>query len=92
MAWMLGYGIANLIYIINPDCIILGKDYPNSPEFLRKVQESVERFVHPSILSSVSIRCSVMEEDTTLLGGYYQVVEKLFKENKILECIKRTVE
>lgn len=92
VAWMLGYGIANVIYVINPDCIILGQEYPDFLPFLDKVQKSVEQFVHPSILETVSIRCSKLSEDTVLLGGYYLVLEKLFKENLFLDRIRQAIE
>ncbi len=36
VAWMLGYGIANIIYLINPDCIIIGPDYPDTKDFVNK--------------------------------------------------------
>lgn len=45
MAWMLGYGIANIVYIINPDCIILGQDYPDMDCFIDKVRQVVEELV-----------------------------------------------
>lgn len=92
VAWMLGYGIANIIYFINPDCIILGQEYPDFLPFLDKVQQSVKQFVHPSILESVSIRCSKLSEDTVLLGGYYLVLDKLFKENLFLDQIRQAID
>lgn len=92
VAWMLGYGIANIIYIINPDCIILGQEYPDYSPFLDKVQQSVKQFVHPSILETVSIRCSKLSEDSVLLGGYYYVLEKLFKENLFLDKIRQAID
>lgn len=91
MAWMLGYGIASIVYIINPDCVILGADYPDLPEFLEKVQRSVSQFVHPSIMENVSIRCTKLKEDTVLLGGYYIALEKLFKNNLLLERIRQAL-
>ena len=91
MAWMLGYGIASIVYIINPDCVILGADYPDLPEFLEKVQRSVSQFVHPSIMENVSIRCTKLKEDTILLGGYYIALEKLFKNNLLLERIRQAL-
>lgn len=36
VTWMLGYGIANIIYIINPDCIIIGPDYQTRKILLTK--------------------------------------------------------
>ena len=92
MAWMLGYGIANIVYMINPDCIILGPDYPEMECFLEKVRQVVKQFVHPLVEESITIRYSALSEDSFLLGGYYHVLEALFKENLILEKIRHITE
>lgn len=87
MAWMLGYGIANIVYLINPDCIILGLDYPDTEEFIEKVKQVVKQFVHPLVWENMSIRYSRLSEDSFLLGGYYYALERLYRENLILEKI-----
>lgn len=92
MAWMLGFGIANLIYFINPDCVILGPDYPNSNAFLDKVRQVIKDLVHPPISDRVMIRYSALDEDSFLLGGYYYTLERLYKENLILEIIRQTMD
>lgn len=89
MAWMLGYGIASIVYIINPDCIILGPDYPEEDTFIEKVEQVVKQFVHPLVGESISIRYSRLSEDSFLLGGYYYVLERLYKENLILEKLRQ---
>lgn len=91
MAWMLGYGIANIIYVINPDCIILGPDYPDLPSFIEKVKEALKFFVPETVINSSSLRYSSLSEDSFLLGGYYYVLEQLYKENKILEKIRNAL-
>lgn len=89
MAWMLGYGIANIIYIINPDCIILGPDYPEEEAFIEEVKRVVREFVHPLVGDSISIRYSQLSEDSFLFGGYYYVLESLLKDNTILEKLQQ---
>ncbi len=91
LAWMLGYGIANIIYLINPDCIILDEDYPDYPPFLEKVKQTLKEFVHPYILESISVRFSDSKDDTILLGGYYLVLEQRFQENTLIDYIKEAV-
>lgn len=88
MAWMLGYGIANIVYTINPDCIILGQEYPVEAAFIQKVNQSVKQFVHPFVGDEIKIRYSKLSKDSFLLGGYYYVLEQLYKENTILDRIK----
>ena len=92
MAWMLGFGISNAIYILNPDCIIMGQDYPDWPPFLEKVKETVSQLVHPYILESVSIRCSSLQEDSALLGGYYSTIEQLLTDNTLLDKIQQSAQ
>ncbi len=89
MAWMLGYGITNLIYILNPSTIIIGQEYPDYAPFLEKVQQTVAQFVHPSILEGLTIQCSKIKSDTVLLGGYYLILDQLIKNNQLLTHLKR---
>lgn len=89
IAWMLGYGLANLIYAIDPDYIILEEKYPDYPPFLEKVRQSVRQFVDPYIFERVSITHSKLKYDSVLLGGYYYILEKLLKEGDLLEKIQR---
>lgn len=88
MAWMLGYGIANIIYMVNPDCIVIGADYPKSTVFVDKVKQSVKRMVNPLVYQNTVIRYSEVREDPCMLGGYYYVIETLFKEGKMLEILE----
>lgn len=76
MAWMLGYGIANIIYTVNPDCIIIGPDYPDTEHFLSKVKESIRNCVPPYVEECTIIRYSRLNSDSFLLGGYYYALER----------------
>lgn len=42
-------------------------------------------------MENVSIRCTKLKEDTVLLGGYYIALEKLFKNNLLLERIRQAL-
>ncbi len=92
VAWMLGYGIANIIYLINPDCIVIGQDYPNTDDFINKVRESVRQFVPAYVEENTSIRSSKITEDTFMLGGFYYTFETLCKKDNILELIRQARE
>ena len=83
--------IGHIIYLINPDCIILDEDYPDYPPFLEKVKQTLKEFVHPYILESISVRFSDSKDDTILLGGYYLVLEQRFQENTLIDYIKEAV-
>ena len=91
MAWMLGYGISGIVYTINPDCVILGRDYPETEDFLKKVREAVMNFVPEEVGEYLSIRYTELSEDSFLLGGYYYVLEKMIRENQILDKIREAL-
>jgi|GEM_PF-355782 len=91
LAWMVGYGIANIVYVLNPDTIIIGSDYPNYESFLNEVKLAVRQRMHADIFEGVSIRFSDIAQDTTLLGGYYLTLETLIQNQQILDCIKQIV-
>lgn len=87
MANMLGFGIANFIYMFNPDSIIIGPDYPKADAFIGKVKQVVSRYVDPIVMDSISIRYSELSYDSFLLGGYYYVLESLYSNNALLDKI-----
>ena len=88
VAWMLGYGIANIIYIINPDCIIIGPDYPDTEDFINKIRSAVRNFVPEFVERNAIIRYSKINEDSFMLGGYYYTLETLCKRGNIFELIR----
>lgn len=92
VAWMLGYGIANIIYLINPDCIIIGPDYPNTEDFVKKVRESIRNFVPSFVEENASIRYSKISQDSFMLGGFYYTFESLCKKDNIFELIRSAKE
>ena len=92
VAWMLGYGIANIIYLINPDCIVIGPDYPDTEDFVNKVRESIRNFVPAFVEENASIRYSKISQDSFMLGGFYYTFENLCKKDNIFELIRSAKE
>lgn len=87
-AWYLGYGIAGLVSLLNPDIVIIGVDYPRSQRFLDAVKETVKQLTYPQINAGLAIEFSAVEGDVTLLGGYSFVVDSLIHSKQIIEQIK----
>lgn len=88
VAWMLGYGIANIIYLINPDCIIIGPDYPDTKDFVNKIREAIRNFVPAFVEENASIRYSKISQDSFLLGGFYYTFDKLCRRDNIFDLIR----
>ena len=89
LAWMLGYGLASVVFMINPDYIIVGKDYPDNTHFIDMVKKAMGEFVHPSIMHSLEIRASHMTEDSIMRGGYQHILSKRLKNYTLVERIKK---
>lgn len=89
LAWMLGYGLTNLVFVLNPNRIVLSEDYPKCPRFLDKVREGMRQMLYPELLSSIELQYSHIDMDSTILGGYYLVIESLLKQNILLERLKQ---
>ncbi len=75
-AEFLGYGIANLVNVLNPDTIVIGDDVPRNEMFLKIVKETVRKRVLEEIYDKLDIRLSLFNDDVTLIGSCYMVVEK----------------
>ena len=88
LAWMLGYGIANIVYVLNPDVIILGPDYPGDEAFLQQVRDAVRSLTQLPGAERVTIRYSDISDDSFLLGGFYYVREKLLREDRLIDRVR----
>lgn len=91
LAWMVGYGIASLAFVLNPNTVIIGDDYPQSDDFLHTVRQTVEQLVYPEMYETMNIQYSIVNQDTTLLGGYYYVLERYLNNNQIIDKIRKAV-
>ena len=89
LARMMGYGIANLVYALNPDCIVLGADYPDDSDFMNTIISTVREMVQPEIMDSMIIRYSTLQDDTVLLGGYYYALMQMDDDRTLYERISR---
>lgn len=85
LAWMLGYGIVNIIFTLNPDYIILGADYPSDDEFIEKVKKAVYECTPAFVADNTVIRYSKLKTDSFLLGANYYLVDKLCDNNQIFD-------
>ncbi len=89
LAMMLGYGLANMVYIVNPDCIIIGPDYPDDIRFIEDVKREMMKYVPEKVMRKISIRYSSLKEDSFIVGGYYYLMDQLYKDDSFIERISR---
>lgn len=79
----LGYGIANVINVFNPEKIILGDELSKAGNrFLNTVKASVRERVLPKVYDNVDIVLSILP-DAVLKGVCLQLVEELLETPEI---------
>lgn len=72
MAEVLGMGIANLCYILNPEVVVLGGGIMAQREVLKeKIEESVRRYLIPYIAENTKITFAAHENEAGMLGAFY---------------------
>lgn len=92
LAWMLGYGIANMAFVLNPSRVVVGDDYPQTEGFMSMVKQTVEQLVYTEVYENMHIHYSELTQDSTLLGGYYYVLERYLNNNGIIDKVRAAVE
>ena len=76
MVDILGKGIANICYVLNPEIIVLGGGIMAQQEFLKeKIEQSVKRYLVPSIAENTKIAFAKHKNDDVMLGAFYHFTE-----------------
>lgn len=72
MIEILGKGIANICYVINPEVVVLGGGIMAQEEFLRgKIQDTVKKYLISSIEKHTKIVFAKHRNDAGILGAFY---------------------
>ncbi|MCB7304766.1 ROK family protein [Bariatricus massiliensis] len=72
MADVLGEGIANICYVVNPEVVVLGGGVAAQEQFLKpKVAERLEVYLKPVIFERTTIAFARQRNDAGMLGAYY---------------------
>lgn len=72
MTDVLGQGIANICYVLNPEVVVLGGGIMAQEEFLKeKIQAAVEKYLVSGIAEHTKIAFAKHRNDAGMLGAYY---------------------
>lgn len=72
MTDILGKGIANICYVINPEVVVLGGGIMAQEEFLReKIENAVKKYLVFSIEKHTKITFAKHQNDAGMLGAFY---------------------
>ena len=72
MAEVLGRGIANICYVINPEVVVLGGGMMAQEEYLKpRIEKSLRRYLVASIADKTKLAFAKHQNDAGMLGAYY---------------------
>lgn len=72
MADILGRGIANICYVLNPQTVVLGGGIMAQEEYLKeKIEASLTRYLVPGIAKCTAIAFAKHRNDAGMLGAFY---------------------
>lgn len=72
MTDVLGRGIANICYVINPEVVVLGGGIMAQEEYLReRIERAVKKYLIQSIASHTRIAFAKHRNDAGMLGAFY---------------------
>lgn len=77
MVDVLGRGIANICYVLNPQIVVLGGGIMAQEEYLKdKIESALAKYLVPSIAACTTIRFAKHRNDAGMLGAFYNFIEK----------------
>lgn len=77
MAEILGEGIANICYVLNPEVVVLGGGIMQQEAVLRPlITDALSRFLKPVILEKTRLAFAGHGNDAGLLGAYYHFLQR----------------
>ncbi len=80
MADVLGQGIANICYVLNPEAVVLGGGIMAQQDFLRgRIEAAVAKYLIPGVASSMRLAFAEHGNDAGMLGAYYHFRQRRCK-------------
>lgn len=78
MTDVLGKGISNICYVLDPEVIVLGGGIMAQEEFLRgRIENALKKYLVPSIAAHTRIEFAKHRNDAGMLGAFYNFRSKV---------------
>ena len=87
MARFLAYGLAGLIFTLDPEAIVLGDEIPRSEKFRNSLNKFMDDYLPEGLRNGLKIRFSDYTGDSSLSGAGIMLATDMMRTGKILECI-----
>ncbi|RCX16107.1 putative NBD/HSP70 family sugar kinase [Anaerobacterium chartisolvens] len=87
MSRLLAYGLTGLIFIINPEVIVLGDRIIHSERFLAKLRYHLQEFLPSVLYDRLDLRISEFNESGILIGASIAMTKYYLETFKIIDFI-----
>lgn len=87
MARFLAYGLAGLVYTLDPEVIVLGDEIPDRKKFRDCLFRFLADFLPDNLLDGLKIRFSAFAGDSSLAGAGIMLITDMMQSRRILDCI-----
>lgn len=89
MARFLAYGLAGLVFTLDPETIVLGDEIPRSEKFRNSLNKFIDDYLPDGLKTGLKIRFSDYAGDSSLSGAGIMLATEMMQTGKILECIDK---
>lgn len=77
MVEILGMGIANICYVINPEVVVLGGGVMAQDTYLKpKIEKALKKYLVPSIAEKTKLEFAKHKNDAGMMGAFYNFKSK----------------
>lgn len=77
MVEVLGIGIANICYVINPEVVVLGGGVMSQETYLKpKIEKAIKKYLVPSIAEKTRVEFAKHKNDAGIMGAFYNFKSK----------------
>lgn len=80
----LAIGLTNIVYLINPNAIVVGGGITNRGEkFLEELKSAIQKVLPKYFLNKLDIKIAHFKNDAGILGAYYNFIYRQNQKNSI---------
>jgi predicted NBD/HSP70 family sugar kinase len=90
MAQLTAYGLAGLVFVLNPDLIVLGDKFPVSRRFHDRLKDYLSRYLPAVLMEGLEVKVSRLGDDGVLFGSYLLLIQYYLRTNQLYEKVQKS--
>ena len=78
MCEVIGYGLANICYLLNPGVIVIGGGITNQEDYLlEKIDKYLQKYLIPNVYQKTIVKIAKFKNDAGMIGAYLNFKNKV---------------